>query len=83
MIYTLIFLILAAIAVIFAAASVRTNNLTHSTIYLLMFLLDLAAMFILLGLSFIGAVEILVYAGAVIILIVFVLMLTGGYENEE
>ncbi|WP_287954327.1 NADH-quinone oxidoreductase subunit J [Acidiplasma sp.] len=48
-----------------------------------MFLLDLAAMFILLGLSFIGAVEILVYAGAVIILIVFVLMLTGGYENEE
>ena len=39
--------------------------------------------FIFLGLSFVGSIELLVYAGAVVMLIVFVLMLTGGKDVEE
>ena len=51
MIYTIIFLILAAIAIIMALSAISSKNLVHSSI------------FIFLGLSFIGSIELLVYAG--------------------
>lgn len=35
------------------------------------------------GLSFVGSIELLVYTGSIVILIVFVLMLTGGKDVEE
>ncbi len=83
MIITIIFMVLAAISIIFAMATINTKNLVHSSVYLLILLLAFAAIFILLGSSFVGSVEVLVYAGAIVILIVFVLMLTGGKEDEE
>ena len=83
MIYTIIFMIFAALAIIMAMATISTKNLIHSTIYLFILLLVFSATFIFLGSSFVGSVEILVYAGAIVVLIVFVLMLTGGNEDEE
>ncbi len=83
MIYTIIFMVLAAMAVILGISVVSSKNLLHSAIYLLFMMLVFAGIFIFLGLDFIGSVEILVYAGAIVILIVFVLMLTGGKNVEE
>ncbi len=83
MIYTAIFMIFAAMAIIMAMAAIGTRNLIHSTIYLFVLLLVFSAIFIFLGSSFVGSVEILVYTGAIVVLIVFVLMLTGGNEDEE
>jgi len=83
MIYTIIFMIFAALAIIMALATISTKKLIYSTIYLFVLLLVFSSIFIFLGSSFVGSVEILVYTGAIIILIVFVLMLTGGNEDEE
>ncbi|WP_337860070.1 NADH-quinone oxidoreductase subunit J [Ferroplasma sp.] len=83
MIYTIIFLILAAIGVIMALSAISSKNLIHSSIFLLMLMVVFSSIFIFLGLSFVGSVELLVYTGSIVILIVFVLMLTGGKDVEE
>ena len=83
MISTIIFLALAALAVIMALAAISSKNLIHSSIFLFILMLVFSSIFILIGLSFLGSIELLVYTGSIVILIVFVLMLTGGKDVEE
>ena len=54
MIYTIIFLILAAIAIIMALSAISSKNLVHSSIFLFMLMLVFSSIFIFLGLSFFG-----------------------------
>lgn len=82
MIFTIIFLIFAAILVILALSTISSKNLVHSSVWLMAFLFVLSALFIFLGGSLVGAVELLVFVGAVVTLLVFTLMLTGGKEIE-
>lgn len=82
MIFTIIFLIFAVILVPLAMKAVSDQNITHSAIYLTAFLFVLSALFIFLGASIVGAIELLVFIGAVVTLIVFTIMLTGGKELE-
>ena len=82
MIYTIIFLIFAIILIPLAMKTVSEKNLNHSAVYLMAFLFVLSALFIFLGGSIVGAIELLVFIGAVVTLIVFSLMLTGGKEVE-
>ena len=82
MIYTIIFLIFAIIMIPLAIKAVSDKNITHSAIYLMAFLFVLSASFIFLGASIVGAVELLVFIGAVVTLLVFTIMLTGGKELE-
>ena len=83
MIFTIIFLAFAALSVIMALAAISSKNLIHSSIFLFILMLVFSSIFILIGLSFLGSVELLVYTGSIVILIVFVLMLTGGKDVEE
>ncbi len=83
MIFTILFFVLAAIAVIMALSAITSKNLIHSSIFLFILMLIFSIIFILLGLSFVGSIELLVYTGSIVILIVFVLMLTGGKDVEE
>ena len=83
MIYTIIFLAFAVIAVIMAMAAISSKNLIHSSIFLFILMLVFSMIFIFLGLSFVGSIELLVYTGSIVILIVFVLMLPGGKDVEE
>ncbi len=82
MIYTLIFIIFAIIMIPLAMKAVSDKNITHAAIYLMAFLFVLSASFIFLGASIVGAVELLVFIGAVVTLLVFTIMLTGGKELE-
>lgn len=82
MIFTIIFLVFAIILIPLALKAVSDKNLTHSAVYLMAFLFVLSALFIFLGGSIVGAIEMLVFIGAVVTLIVFSLMLTGGKEIE-
>ena len=82
MIYTIIFLIFAVILVVLAMLTISKKRLVHSAVYLMSFLFVLAALFIFLGASLVGSIELLVYVGAVVTLLVFTLMLTGGEEIE-
>lgn len=80
--YTVIFLIFSIILIIFALRSISSRNIVHSIVWLSLFLFTLSALFFYLGSSLIGSLEILVYVGAVVTLLAFTLMLTGGKEFE-
>ncbi len=80
MIYTIFFLIFGAIIVISALKAVTDKNIVHSAVWLMFFMVSAASLFFFLGASFIGAVELLVYVGAIVSLMVFSLMLTSGED---
>ena len=77
------FWILAAIAVIGALVAVKKRNLVHGVFALLVFFASLAGLFLLLLAEFIAVVQILVYAGAVGILILFAIMLTDRVTGKD
>ena len=64
---------------------ISANNIVHSAFYLASTLLCVAVYFIMLRAQYLAAVQILVYIGAVVVLILFALMLTrtavGNYTN--
>jgi NADH-quinone oxidoreductase subunit J len=82
MIFTIIFLIFTIIMMVTAILAVREKNIVHSVVYLMIFLFGVGSLFIFMGADFLGAIELLVYVGAVVTLIAFTLMLTGGKEVE-
>ncbi|MCL5888421.1 MAG: NADH-quinone oxidoreductase subunit J [Candidatus Thermoplasmatota archaeon] len=82
MIFTIIAIIFAIILIILAAISVEQKDIVRSIIFLMAFLFVLSANFIFLGATLIGAIELLVYVGAVSALLVFTMMITGGKEIE-
>ncbi len=73
---TLIFLILAVMTLAGAVAAMTLRMLVHSVLALTIAFAGLAALYIQLGAQFVGLAQILVYVGAVVILIVFAIMLT-------
>jgi NADH-quinone oxidoreductase subunit J len=68
--------IIAAAMALAALGVVRTNNVVHAALYLVVVLAGGAAQFILLGQEFVAWVQVLVYIGAVIVLFLFGIMLT-------
>ena len=70
------FSIIAAAMALGAIGVVRTKNVVHAALYLVVVLAGGAAQFILLGQEFVAWVQVLVYIGAVIVLFLFGIMLT-------
>ena len=79
------FYILAAVTVGSAVLVVAFKNLVHSVLVLTISFLGVAGFYLLLNASFIAMVQILVYAGAVCIMVVFGIMLTqqGGMRGSN
>jgi NADH-quinone oxidoreductase subunit J len=78
-----LFLILAAIAVIAAFGVVFNKNVVHSALSLLVNFLVLAILYFMLNAQFLAIVQILVYAGAIVVLFLFVVMLLGAELGEQ
>jgi len=74
----LLFAALAIVALVGAVGVVLSRNAVHSALYLLLNFATFAAMYIMLGAQFLGLVQIVVYAGAIVVLFLFVVMLIGG-----
>jgi NADH-quinone oxidoreductase subunit J len=72
---TLIFYIAAAVAVICTVRVITHVNAVHALLYLIVSLLALALIFFLLGAPFAAALEVIIYAGAIMVLFVFVIMM--------
>jgi NADH-quinone oxidoreductase subunit J len=73
-----VFLITAA-AILWSAYMVVTrDNLIHSALYLIITLFGVAVLFVLLEAGFLAVVQVLVYIGAIAILMIFAVMLTRG-----
>lgn len=80
---TAIFAILAAATIAGWAAAMALRNLVHSVLALVLAFTGLAALYLFLGAQFIGFAQILVYIGAVSILIVFAILLTRSGEASS
>lgn len=71
-----VFYLLAAITVGSALGVALSNNVVYSAFALMGTLLGVAALFVLLGADFLGAVQLLVYVGGILVLTLFAVMLT-------
>ena len=75
------FYILAGLTVASAVAALSLRNLVHGVLCLVLTFSGLAALYLQLGAQFVGFAQILVYVGAVAILIVFAILLTRSDEK--
>ena len=71
----LVFFVLAAVTVIAAAATVTSKSPVYSAIWFAMVLLGTAGLFLYQGAQFLGVATVVVYAGAILVTFLFVLML--------
>ncbi|HYW86024.1 MAG TPA: NADH-quinone oxidoreductase subunit J, partial [Spirochaetia bacterium] len=56
---------------------ITRRNAVHALLYLVVSLLAVAIIMFLLGAAFVAALEVIIYAGAIMVLFVFVIMLIG------
>jgi NADH-quinone oxidoreductase subunit J len=77
-----VFSVIAAVAVIAGLAMVLTRNAVHSALFLVGVQLCLAVLFLLQGAFLVSVLQIMVYAGAIMVLFVFVVMLLGVDKKE-
>ena len=78
----LFFLGLALIAVLAAIAMIASRSAVYSALFLVLNFLTVATLYLLLNAAFIAVVQITVYAGAIMVLFLFVIMLLGT-ERES
>ena len=71
----ILFAVLAAVAVVCGIAMIMQDNPVRSALYLVLVLFSVALLFLSLHAVFIAAVQIIVYAGAIMVLFIFVIML--------
>jgi len=74
----ILFIVLAAVAIVCAIAMIVTRNAIHSALLLVVVMAALAVFFLGLGGPFIAMVQVAVYAGAIMVLFLFVVMLLGA-----
>lgn len=77
-----LFWFVAAVTVLGALGVVTARNVVHSALFLILSLIAVAGIFILLAAEFLAIVQVLVYGGAVTILILFAMMLTRVRDIE-
>jgi len=79
---TIIFYILAAIIVGGGLMSVTSRKIFRSAVFLLFSLIGIAGLYFLLDYEFIAAVQIVVYVGGIVVLIIFSIFLTSGSGED-
>jgi NADH-quinone oxidoreductase subunit J len=80
-----LFIVFGALAVLGGLGAVTRRNIVHALLLLVFTFLNIAAIFFLTEAYFLAVVQILVYAGAIMVLFVFVIMLLNlrTFEQEE
>lgn len=82
MILEVVFFTMSLLILGSAVMALRTRELIHATIWLALMLLGVAGIFLTLGGEFLATIQVLVYVGAVITLILFTVMLTIPQDPE-
>lgn len=81
------FYLASTLAVIATIMTITRYNLVHALLYLVVSFLAISVVFYLLGAPFIAALEIIIYAGAIVVLIIFVIMMLnlkqGSIDDER
>ncbi len=79
----ILFVLFAAAAVAGAVSLILQRHPIHSALSLVVVMVALAALYLLLGAEFVAAVQVIVYAGAIMVLFVFVIMLLNAGVEER
>jgi NADH:ubiquinone oxidoreductase subunit 6 (subunit J) len=80
---TVVFVIASAMALVGAVGVVVRRNPVHAALSLVLTLFGVAVHFVALQAHFLAAVQVIVYAGAIVVLFLFVIMLLGVDESED
>ena len=72
------FYLLAAVMLASGVVVVTSPNIVHSAVALVPDFLGVTGLYVLLGAEFVAVIQVLIYAGAITVLILFVIMLTEG-----
>ena len=78
----IVFYILALIMIVCAIASVTSRQMLRSVVYLLFVLIGVAGIYFLIDYNFLAAVQLTVYAGGIIVLVIFSVLLVHHIEME-
>ena len=78
----IVFYILAILMIVFAIASVTSRKMLRSVVYLLFVLIGIAGIYFLIDYNFLAAIQLTVYAGGIIVLIIFSVLLVHHIEME-
>jgi NADH-quinone oxidoreductase subunit J len=79
----LVFWVFAPVSVGSALAMILQRNAVHAALFLVVNFFTIAVFYLVLGASFLFAVQIIVYAGAIMVLFLFVIMLLGVDRDES
>lgn len=79
----ILFGVIATLGVLAALGTVLARNLVHAALYLVAFFFLIACQFVMLEAEFLAAVQVLVYIGAVAIILVFGIMLTRNIQGDD
>ena len=78
-----LFLVISALGLLAALGTVLARNLVHAALFLVAFFFVVACQFVLLEAEFLAAIQVLVYIGAVAIILMFGIMLTRNVQGDE
>lgn len=78
-----VFLLAGAVVLAGAFGVVLSPNPVHSALFLVMTLFGVAVLFVAQGAHFLAAVQVIVYAGAIVVLFLFVIMLLGVDRDDD
>ncbi len=81
--YSFIFYILAAVILLSTGWAITRRNLVHAVIYLVISFFGSAMLFYLMGAPLLAALEVIIYAGAIMILFLFIIMMLRVEGIEE
>lgn len=70
------FLAIALIIIVSSILVIKAREIVHSALFLALTFVGVAALFIMLEAEFLAAIQVLIYAGAVVVLVLFAIMLT-------
>lgn len=77
------FVVIAVLGVLAALGTVLARNLVHAVLYLVAFFFVISIHFVLLDAEFLAAIQVLIYIGAVAILLMFGIMLTRNVQGDD
>lgn len=78
----IVFYILSSMILIFSVLTVTSRKILRAAVYLMVVLLGSAGLFFMLNFNFLAAVQLTVYAGGIIVLIIFSIMLTSMVNDK-
>jgi NADH-quinone oxidoreductase subunit J len=81
--YTILFYLLAAVIVTATVLAITRRNMVHAVIYLVISFFGSALLFYLFGAPLLAALEVIIYAGAIMVLFLFIIMMLRDVNLKE